>query len=173
MTKFTGDENQKTFSELFYSAKYIRGVDGEYIFLSALNVFLSITVFLGNALILVALHKETSLHPPSKLLYRNLAITDLCVGIIAEPVAVGYWTSVVKRRWDICYYTKLTGDFLAYTLCLVSLLTVTAISVDRLLALLLGLRYRQVVTLRRTCITVTAIGFWILSIVAHQLYFGI
>ena len=52
---------------------------------------------------------------------------------------------------------------MAYTLCLVSLLTVTAISVDRLLALLLGLRYRQVVTLKRTCITV--IVFWIFSTV--------
>ena len=47
----------------------------------------------------------------------------------------------------------------------------TAISVDRLFALLLGLRYRQVVTFRRTCITVT--GFWILSIVcASTLFFN-
>ena len=56
----------------------------------------------GERLILVALHKETSLHPPSKLLYRNLAITDLCVGIIADPLAVTHLTSVVKKRWDIC-----------------------------------------------------------------------
>ena len=34
-------------------------------------------------------------------------------------------------------------------LCNVSLFTLTAVSVDRLLALLLGLRYRQVVTLKR------------------------
>ena len=40
---------------------------------------------------------------------------------------------------------------------------------DRLLALLLGLRYRQVVTLRRTCIT--AIGFWILPMVASSTLF--
>ena len=40
---------------------------------------------------------------------------------------------------------------------------------DRLLALLLGLRYRQVVTYRRTCITVT--GFWILSIVSASTLF--
>ena len=73
------------------------------------------------------------------------------------------WTSVVKERWDVCYYSIRTAAFSGYTLCAVSLLTVTAISVDRLLALLLGLRYRQVVTLRRTRITV--IGFWILSIV--------
>ena len=164
LTNCTEDENRlKTFRELFCSAEYIRDVDGEFIILSTLTIFLSITAFLGNTLILVALHKETSLHPPSKLLYRNLAITDLCVGIIVDPLAVTYLTSVVKERWDICYYANWAANFLSYTLCAVSLLTLTAISVDRLLALLLGLRYKQVVTLRRTRITV--IGFWILSIV--------
>ena len=108
VTNFTEDENQKTFSELFYSAKYIRGVDGEYIFLSSLNVFLSITAFLGNTLILVALHKETSLHPPSKLLYRNLAITDLCVGIIVEPLAVAYLLDFC------CQQIKFGSDFLRF-----------------------------------------------------------
>ena len=163
LTNFTKDENQRTFTELFCSAEFIRGVDSELIFLSAINIFLSITVFLGNTLILVALHKETSLHPPSKLLYRNLAITDLCVGIIVEPLYVTNWTSVVKERWDICCYSLRTATFSGNTFCVVSALTLTAISVDRLLALLLGLRYRQVVTMRRTRITV--IGFWILSIV--------
>ena len=138
------------------------------IFLSALNIFLSISAFLVKTLILGSLHKETSLHPPSKLLYRNLAIADLCVGIIAEPLAVTYWTSVVKERWDICYYPYLAENLSGHTLCSVSLLTLTAISVDRLLALLLGLRYRQIVTFKRTCIT--AFGFWILSIECSPSY---
>ena len=86
LENFTEDENHKTVQELFCSAEFVRGVESELIFLSALNIFFSVTAFLGNTLILVALHKETSLHPPSKLLYRNLAITDLCVGIIAEPL---------------------------------------------------------------------------------------
>ena len=165
-TNFTDDENQKTFIELWCFTEFIRSVDGELLFISALNIFLSISAFLGNTLILVALHKETSLHTPSKLLYRNLAISDLCVGIIAEPLIVTYWTSAVKERWDICYYTNRAQTFSGYTLCSVSLLTLTAISVDRLLALLLGLRYRQVVTLRRTCII--AFGFWFLSIVVSS-----
>ena len=168
-TNFTEDENQKTYEELVCSAEFIRGVDGELIFISALNIFLSITAFLGNTLILVALHKETSLHPPSKLLYRNLAITDLCVGIIAEPLFVIYLIFVVNERWDICYYADWAASFSGLTLCVVSSLKVTAISVDRLLALLLGLRYRQVVTLRRTCIIV--FGFWILSIVGSSTIF--
>ena len=170
LTNFTEDEKyQKTFVKLLCSPELIRGVDGELIFLSALNIFLSIAAFLGNTLILVALHKETSLHPPSKLLYRNLAITDLCVGIITQPLVIACLTSVVNRRWDICCYTVLALFFSGYTLCDVSLLTLAAISVDRLLALLLGLRYRQVVTLRRMCITV--IGFWILSIVGASSFF--
>ena len=51
----------------------------------------------------------------------------------------------------------------AYTFCGVSLLTLTAISVDRLFALLLGLRYRQVVTVKKTYIAI--IAFWIVSVV--------
>ena len=152
LTNFTEDEKyQKTTVEVFCSPESISGVDGELIFLSALNIFLSIAAFLENSLILVALHKETSLHPPSKLLYRNLAITDLCVGIITEPLLVTYLTSVLALF------------FSGHTLFKVSLLTLTAISVDRLLALLLGLRYRQVVTLKRTHIAV--IGLWIMCIV--------
>ena len=43
-------------------------------------------------------------------------------------------------------------------------MTMTAISVDRLLALLLGLRYKQIVTLKRTYIIVTT--FWVFNLVA-------
>ena len=168
LKNFTEDENHKTVQELYCSAEF-RGVESELIFLSALNILFSVTAFLGNTLILVALHKETSLHPPSKLLYRNLAITDLCIGIILEPVAVTYWTSVVKERWDICYHAIRASGFSNFIFCLMSLLTVTAISVDRLFALRLGLRYRQVVTFRRTGITV--IGFWIFSIVSASTFF--
>ena len=59
----------------------------------------------------------------------------------------------------------LSGSFdglAAYTFCGVSLLTLIAISVDRLLALLLGPRYRQVVTVKKTYIAVLA--FWIVSV---------
>ena len=111
---FSEDENHKTVQELFCSTEFARGVKSEPIFLSALNTFFSFTAFLGNTLILVALHKETSLHPPSKLLYRNLAITDLCVGSSAEPLYVTYFTSVVKERWDICYYAYWAGNYSSF-----------------------------------------------------------
>ena len=168
LTNFTEDENQKTFEEQSCSSEFTEGVHGELIFLSAINVFFSVAAFLGNTLILVALHKESSLHPPSKLLYRNLTVTDLCVGIIVEPLKVASWISMVNKKWKICYYVSLTNSLSALLLCTVSLLTLTALSLDRLLALLLGLRYRQVVTLRS--IYITEVILWILAIIFTFIY---
>ena len=168
-TNFTEDVLQKIKKELSCSPQYNLKVDNELKILSAQNIFLSITAFLGNTLVLVALHREISLHPPSKLLYRNLAITDLCVGIIAETLAVIYWISVVNESWKICYYADLTATFTGNILCAVTLCTLTVKSVDRLFVLSLGIRYRDVVTLRRAKITVTVM--WVLSIVGASSYF--
>ena len=71
------------------------GLQQQWIYFSAVNIFLSIKAFLGNFLILVALNKETSLHPSSKLLYSCLATTDLLVGLVSQPLAVTYWMSLV------------------------------------------------------------------------------
>ena len=159
---------ENSIRELYCSANVTARVHDELIVLLVLNTFLSITAFLGNTLILVALHKEYSLHPPSKLLLRSLAITDLLVGIIVEPLYVAYLMSVKSKRWDICYNVNVALFIASHILCSVSLLVLTAISVDRLLALWLGLRYRQVVTLRRVYITV--IVMWVLPIVATTSY---
>ena len=52
----------------------------------------------------------------------------------------------------------------AFALCGGPLLTMTVISLNRILALLLGLRYKQTLTLKRTYITVVV--FWIESFIA-------
>ena len=165
----TGNANQKTYGELACSTELTAGIRNQLIYLSVLNIFLSIIAFLGNTVILVALHKESSLHPPSKQLFRNLAATDLCVGIIVQPLTVINWISVVRKKWNICENTGAAFFITAVMLCAVSLLTLTAISVDRLLALLLGLRYRYVVSLKRTYAVV--IVFWVVSIIGSSFSF--
>ena len=150
----TADGQKKTLTELFCSTSLTAGLHGQITFTSVLNSFLSVTAFLGNVLILNALHKESSLHPPSKLLPRCLTTTDLCVGLISEPLTVACGMSVVKEHWNICPHLTAASFVTSHMLCGVSVGTLTAISVDRLLALLLGLRYRQVVTLKRTYVLV-------------------
>ena len=137
--------------------------------LSVIHYFLSVTAFLGNTLILVASRKESFLHPPSKLLYCSLATTDLLVGLISEPSAAVYSMTLGLERdgyhhWlGVCFYSAAVSTVSFTILCTVSLLTLAAISIDRLLALLSGVRYRHIVTVGRTRAFV--IWFWILSIV--------
>ena len=169
ITNLTGGGSQTvTFVEIVCSPSFTSGIRQELVYLPPVMILLSLTAFLGNALILVALHKESSLHPPSKLLYRCLATTDLCVGLVSQPLAAKYWMSVVHEHWSLCRYAFDATYITASALCSVSLLTLTTISVDRLLALLLGLRYRQVVTLKRTCMIVAT--FWVVSGVAALCY---
>ena len=142
----------QTFDESLCSLLWLDDFKQQSISFSAVNILLSITAILGNSLILIALHKESSLHPPSKLLYRCLATTDLLVGLVNQPLYAAYWMSVVYEHWSFCRYAKDAIIISSYVLCGVSLMTMTAISVDRLLAMLLGLRYKEIVTLRRTYI---------------------
>ena len=128
--------------------------------IAAVNILFSITSSLGNILILIALRKVTSLHPPTKLLFQCLALTDLGVGLTSLPLfATVLLTGYRNVNWSVC----VIRNYLSVTFCGVSLLISTALSVDRLLALLLGLRYRHVVTLKRVRIAVA--GCWLTALV--------
>ena len=103
----------------------------------------------------------TSIYPPTKLLFRCLAVTDLCVGLISQTLfAIILLSGITDLAiiWDGMFFTFIVSTVV---LAAVSILTSTAISVDRLLALMMGLRYRHVVTLRR--VRALIICVWILS----------
>ena len=146
MANLTEKSNYTTIQE-WYCATRRYGTD-EKMFIVALNILLSTTAFLGNILIVAALQKvSTSLHLPSRLLFRCLAVTDLCVGLTAQPLLVSYLMSPDNSKR--CYYLRILFFTIGGYFSALSCLTLAAISIDRLLALLFGLRYRQIVTLRR------------------------
>ena len=74
---------------------------------------------------------------------------------------------MVKEQWIFCRVLNVTGLLISHTLGSVSLMTITAISVDRLLALLMGLQCRQTVTLSYAFVT----RIWIWATVGSVIYF--
>ena len=101
----------------------------------------------------------------TKLLFACLATTDLCVGLFSQPLFVAdiiLNIDIANTNLDILQHV---GEFVyisSYVLCGVSVLTSTAISVDRLLVLLLRLKYRQVVTLKRAQVVVLLC--WVIAV---------
>ena len=100
--------------------------DKSQFFFSTINIFLSITAFLGNSLILVV-NKETSFRPPFKLLYRCLATTNLLVGLVSQPLVATYGMFLVCKQWGLCRYARDAVYVSSFALYSVSLLTLTAI----------------------------------------------
>ena len=132
--------------------------------IAAVNILFSITSSLGNILILIVLRKVTSLHPPTKLLFQCLAITDLGVGLTSQPLfATVLLIEYRNVNWSVIEIC------LSLIFCGVSMNISTALSLDRLLALLLGLRYRHVVTLKRVGIAVACC--WLTALVTALVIF--
>ena len=138
---------------------------------ATLNVFLSIIASLGNGLILIALHKASAIHPPTKLLLPCLAATDLFIGLVSQPFSVILLLNAggIKINFNFIQQIIQINNGSSFVLCGTSVVTSTAISVDRLLALKLGLRYKNVVTLKRT--RALTVCIWLAGISVGFIYF--
>ena len=165
MANLTNDGNQTTYQESFCYKGVLDEMHQKQ-FLLTLNTLISVTAFLGNALMISALPKVSTLHPSSKLLLSCLVWSDLSVGLISEPLYIIFLIS--SEQTLLCYYSDIIYNTAAVVCCGVSFQTITAISVERLLALSLGLRYRQIVTIRR--VRVFLITSCLLSIAASLTY---
>ena len=168
MANLTEDGNYTT-TGLEFSCSPGLGT-AQKIFISTINLPLSIFAIIGNLLIIITLRKVSCLHPPSKLLLSCLACTDLGVGLTSQPL---YYVFIMAPEHSrVCFFASLLSLITGSIFCGVSSSTITAISVDRLLALSLGLRYKQVVTMRRVKALVgTHWVLWtIIMLVAFQNY---
>ena len=82
---------------------------------------------LGNAVVLAAIKRTPSIHSASMSLISSLAVSDFLVGVIGQPIYIG---DLLTKNSSISQLSIIVG----FSVCTVSLLTITAISVDRLLA---------------------------------------
>lgn len=140
-----------------------------YIAIFVVNIVMSISAIFGNSLIIDALRRCSSLHSPSKALLLSLALSDLGVGCIAQPLFVVHRFTAFTRNYRIYCIAGIGSNFVGSTVVVASFLTNTAIAVDRFLALRLRFRYREVVTLKR--VIAVLIASWFASMLWSALWF--
>ena len=166
MVNQTGYEKGTIIQDFVCKTVNANAIPWERKFILAFNMLTSVTAFLGNFVIIVALRNVSCLHPHSKLLFRCLACTDLSVGLITQPV---YIASRLFKRSPCFRVFSFLLNTTSTVFGGVSMFTVTAISVDRLLALMLELRYRRIVTLKR--VRVLVFVFWLSSTASAMMFF--
>ena len=123
----------------------------------AVNILLAITSIIGNLLVLHAVWKTPTLHVPSVVLLCGLALSDLTVGAVMQPffIANDLITLFSQDQSLKTLFLRIYNS-LAFYVCGISLFTITAVSVDRLVAIQKPLRYPSFVTVPRVrCILVS------------------
>ena len=104
----------------------------------------------GNSLVLAAIHRTPSLRSRTTVFLCSLAISDLVVGFLVQPL-------YIASEFTTVGFMRPLMELASYTACGVSLCTMTAISVDRLLALHYHMRYPTLMTNSRAALTSVAI----------------
>lgn len=113
-------------------------------------VFFTPPIIILNLLVLFGIYKTPSLHSPSNALLCGLALTDLGAGVVAMPLlAVKYIAFAHKDQELWCGSIVMVSKLIQPPFSGISIATLTLISIDRLLALTLHMRYAMVITVSR------------------------
>lgn len=132
-----------------------------YIVNCAINAVFSLTAVFANALVIASIWRAPSLRAPIYYLLFGLAVSDFGVGFLAQPFYVLYKVAGLYKRSHLSCVAGISFAFISNQLSGVSFLTVTLISLDRVLALYLHLRYNEVLTLQR--VKLALFVTWLLS----------
>ena len=127
-----------------------------------LNAVFCLITCLGNSVILHAIWKTQELHSPSFILLFYLAVSDLLVGLICQPFYVAYKLAELGNDFSVYCVLRMIQTISGWTTSGASLLILSVVSLDRLLALTLHLRYPTIVTVARA--RQIAVFLWIFSI---------
>ena len=122
-----------------------------------LNAVFSLTAFAGNFLVLGAIWSTPALHKPTNILLLGLSLSDLEVGLIVQPMFI------VRVIWKVNHEFRQVFRFIQAFFVSATILTLTSVSVERWLALILHLRYVAVVTVKKTLLVLCLI--WLASVV--------
>lgn len=137
-----------------------------------LNSIFCLTTTVQNLPVIAAILKTRSLHTPSNVLLCSLAVSDLTAGCVVHPIFVAFKAQLLHDRFS-CTLVLVKEGMIIYTGVL-SMLTLLAISLERLIALRVHLRYSEFVTIPRVLTVVVITWFvWGLVVCGWPLGLGI
>jgi len=138
--------------------------DGFGLVVAILDCLISIFSVFGNGLVMYTIYRYTNLHSPSNLLIAGLALSDFGTGFIAHPSHVIEY--VAALRGDSCTATVafIILNISGWLFTILSLLTLTFIAIERYCAVVFHLRYNEIVTVKRTVISLLSAWIIILSV---------
>ena len=139
---------------------------------TALSILFALITIPGNALVLKAVFVDPygNLRSAFNYLVLNLAIADLSVGLIVDPLSIIYHLHE-GLNFDLPGF-GIEIEHVAYLIsCTASVLSMASMTVDRYIAIVHPASYKTYQTKKRVIITCVVI--WVISCSVSSLYFVI
>lgn len=114
-----------------------------------------------NIATIYALRKTVLTPKPLRILILNLAVSDLIVGLLGQPLYIAYLAGELRFKVPDST-TFIVSSLIWNILYLSSFCSILALHVDRFAAIHIPLRYNDLVTCKRTAVVVIAI--WLFNI---------
>ena len=140
-------------------------------FTASASILITIVACVGNSLVVITViwNPYKDLRTPFNYFVANLSVADLVVGFILGPLSATSHTleglGILKQPF------KEEVEALYFTFCTASLLSQTALAVDRYLAIMHPLSYRTILNPVRTLLI--SVLLWIVSILLSMIYFTV
>ena len=127
------------------------------------NAFLSCTAIMLNIITILALRKTSSMPKTLKTLLLSLAVSDIGVGLLVQPLYVAYLVMEMEQNTETQTFkiTRASSIITRIFLSWASFFGIVALTADRFLAIHLHLRYQELVTHKR--VVAVVISSWVLS----------
>jgi len=159
-------------------AQLVQLYDSFMLAFSGLHLAFSLVAILGNRLVIYALRKASSIPDNSKKLFLSLSFSDLAVGLSPQLMLGIIIAMMLKmatsKNYNFDFFRPSIlniGYFAFFLLAYASFLNVTAIAVDRLLAVSLHLRYQELVTSKLVIIALVSV--WLTSSVSALIFISL
>ena len=125
------------------------------------NAFFSFTAITLNIVTIIALRKPLTIPRTLKILLLSMAVSDLGVGLLVQPLYITYLVMMIKENTQTVYLEITFNSFYvtANFLSIASFFGVVALTADRYLAVHFYLRYQELVTQKR--VVAVVISNWI------------
>ena len=153
------------------------------IVLCVVKVLLCLSAIMLNSISIHAIRKTSSLQTTLKIMLLSLAVSDLGVGLLVYPLAIVITTLEMtsNAQNNPAYMVILTLFQVPLNLFYyATFFGVTALSVERFLAIFFHLRYQELVTYKRvvaavisiwiSCAFLSCIQFWTAPLIRNVVY---
>ena len=147
--------------EFYPKISEFEDLQSTYVANCVFNSLLCYSAIMLNVVTIHAIRKTSSLPKTLNTLLLSLAVSDVGVGLLGQPIYISLLAMWLQQNDPGCNRYK--AFFIIWELfSLASFLGVLAVSVDRFLAIHLHLRYQELVTHKR--VVAVVIFIWVLSV---------